>query len=92
MMWVSRSRFEALERRVAELEQLLGARPVGGFPPGQAAWPAMVPPGAFGGRMDEVRSLLREGKKIAAIKAYREATGVGLAEAKNAVEALERDR
>lgn len=38
----------------------------------------------------EVRALLAEGRKIAAIKRYREATGAGLAEAKEAVEALER--
>jgi ribosomal protein L7/L12 len=37
-----------------------------------------------------VRSLLAQGKKIAAIKLYREQTGVGLAEAKNAVESIER--
>ncbi len=49
-------------------------------------------PSEAGGRMGEVRSWLRQGKKIAAIKAYREATGVGLAEAKDAVESLERDR
>ncbi|MEU3269961.1 ribosomal protein L7/L12 [Saccharomonospora sp. NPDC006951] len=36
-----------------------------------------------------VRELLRRGKKIAAIKAYREATGAGLAEAKTAVERME---
>jgi len=39
----------------------------------------------------ELRALLAEGRKIAAIKRYREETGVGLAEAKQAVEALERD-
>jgi len=36
----------------------------------------------------DVVSLVREGKKIAAIKLYRDKTGVGLAEAKAAVEAL----
>jgi ribosomal protein L7/L12 len=35
----------------------------------------------------DVVSLVREGKKIAAIKLYREKTGVGLAEAQAAVEA-----
>jgi ribosomal protein L7/L12 len=40
--------------------------------------------------VDRVRSLLDAGQKIAAIKAFREATGAGLAEAKEAVEALER--
>ena len=37
---------------------------------------------------DEVLRLLRSGSKIAAIKAYREQTGLGLKEAKDAVEAL----
>lgn len=37
---------------------------------------------------DEVAALLRDGKKIQAIKVYREATGVGLKEAKEAVERL----
>ena len=38
---------------------------------------------------DEIRELLASGNKIAAVKRYREETGVGLAEAKAAVEALE---
>lgn len=41
--------------------------------------------------LDEVRQLVERGNKLEAIKAYREATGVGLAEAKHAVEQLERD-
>lgn len=36
----------------------------------------------------QIRSLLQRGNKIEAIKIYREATGVGLAEAKAAVEAI----
>lgn len=39
-------------------------------------------------RMDEVAALVREGKKIQAIKVYREATGADLKEAKEAVERL----
>ncbi|MGW1956036.1 ribosomal protein L7/L12 [Streptomyces sp. NPDC001920] len=39
-------------------------------------------------RMDEVVALAREGKKIPAIKAYREITGAGLKEAKDAVERI----
>ncbi|MET8247834.1 ribosomal protein L7/L12 [Streptomyces sp. NPDC005202] len=39
-------------------------------------------------RMDEVAALVREGKTIQAIKVYREATGVGLKEAKEAVDRL----
>jgi ribosomal protein L7/L12 len=37
---------------------------------------------------DEVNGLVRDGKKIQAIKVYREATGAGLKEAKEAVEKL----
>jgi len=37
---------------------------------------------------DEVDALLRAGKKIQAIKVYREATGAGLKEAKEAVDKL----
>jgi ribosomal protein L7/L12 len=39
---------------------------------------------------DEVRDLLRQGKKIEAIKRYREATNLGLKEAKDAVDEIER--
>lgn len=38
---------------------------------------------------DQIRSLLLEGKKIEAIKIYREATGLGLKESKDAVEVVE---
>jgi len=37
---------------------------------------------------DEIRELIGKGKNIAAIKRYREVMGVGLAEAKAAVEAM----
>jgi ribosomal protein L7/L12 len=37
--------------------------------------------------LDEVRDLMQTGRKIEAIKRYRELTGAGLAEAKQAVEA-----
>jgi ribosomal protein L7/L12 len=40
--------------------------------------------------LQEVSSLVRQGRKIEAIKRYREATGLGLKEAKDAVDALER--
>lgn len=39
---------------------------------------------------DEIVDLLRRGQKIQAIKIYRDRTGAGLKEAKDAVEALER--
>jgi ribosomal protein L7/L12 len=38
---------------------------------------------------EEIRRMLESGNKILAIKRYREETGVGLAEAKAAVESLE---
>jgi ribosomal protein L7/L12 len=40
---------------------------------------------------NQIRELLASGNKIAAIKRYREETGVGLAEAKAAVESLDVD-
>jgi hypothetical protein len=43
----------------------------------------------FVGRLEEIASLLQAGKKINAIKAYREVTGASLAEAKDAVERLD---
>jgi hypothetical protein len=38
---------------------------------------------------EQIRSLLLQGNKIEAIKIYREATGLGLAESKYAVEVVE---
>ncbi len=40
--------------------------------------------------MTEAAKWLQKGNKIEAIKAYREATGAGLKDAKDAVDALER--
>ncbi|MEU8776243.1 ribosomal protein L7/L12 [Streptomyces sp. NPDC048606] len=42
--------------------------------------------------MDRVRALAREGRAVSAIKVYREITGAGLVEAKQAVEAMEPTR
>lgn len=39
--------------------------------------------------LTEIEGLLRQGQKISAIKVFRDATGVGLAEAKAAVERME---
>jgi ribosomal protein L7/L12 len=41
------------------------------------------------GRLSEVRAALATGNKIGAIKLYREVAGVGLKEAKDAVEAMD---
>ena len=38
----------------------------------------------------QIRELLAQGQKIAAVKLYRELTGVGLKEAKDAIDAIER--
>lgn len=55
--------------------------------------PAPIAPGMVAGmpedRLVEVQALLGSGKKIAAIKRLRELTGMGLAEAKNVVDAME---
>jgi ribosomal protein L7/L12 len=55
------------------------------------------PPGRSGSATDpsdvaEIVALLEQGKKIAAIKLYRDKTGAGLANAKAAVEALASER
>lgn len=42
------------------------------------------------GTMEDVRRLVSEGHKIAAIKVYREVHGVGLKEAKEAVDEMTR--
>jgi hypothetical protein len=42
-------------------------------------------------KFNDVRALLKAGNKIAAIKEYRQITGVGLAEAKEAVESMSLD-
>ncbi|MFD3699451.1 hypothetical protein ACFWUZ_25505 [Streptomyces sp. NPDC058646] len=38
--------------------------------------------------LEEVRALLRDGRRIEAVKAYRQSTGASLVEAKQAVEAV----
>jgi ribosomal protein L7/L12 len=56
----------------------------------QALVPGYVPfaVASTNGMPDAVVALARAGNMIAAIKEYREITGVGLAEAKQAVEAM----
>jgi ribosomal protein L7/L12 len=58
----------------------VGQVPALGGPPATPAGPDVL---------DRVRNLLAAGNKIEAIKFYRAATGVGLAEAKNTVELIE---
>ena len=75
-----KDRVTKLEAAVAALQlQLAGAGPAGAVaaePVAGTEW------------MTEVRRLKESGNVIQAIKLYRESTGVGLKEAKNAVEAL----
>ena len=66
--------------RLDHIEQQLQALFPGQYVSFAAATAAGIPPGVI--------ELVRAGKTIAAIKVYRDATGAGLAEAKEAVEAL----
>lgn len=62
--------------------------PPSGHPPGSAA--SLTVENATEPWQNEVARLLGSGRKIQAIKRYREQTGAGLREARDAVEALER--
>jgi ribosomal protein L7/L12 len=80
-------RFDALATRIADLERrvrLLEAGIGGGAP--DVAAPSFAPSGPDAD--PEVLDALRSGNTIGAIKRYRELTGLGLAEAKDAVEGL----
>jgi len=78
-------RIRALEAQVAQLMAHVGLAAPTGPPPGWGAPTAA--PGAMGMPADIVE-LARSGNKIEAIKRYRELTGVGLREAKDAIDAL----
>jgi ribosomal protein L7/L12 len=67
-----RDRMEQLEAQVAVLSERLGIP----YAPPSASVPI------------EVASLVREGKRIEAVKLYRELTGCGLDEARDAVAAV----
>ena len=71
-------RLRTLEAQVAYLFRHLGLDP------------ADAVPTASGELAPDVVQLLNSGRKIEAIKVHRERTGLGLAEAKDAVEAFER--
>jgi ribosomal protein L7/L12 len=62
--------------------------PLSSVPQGHGFLPAQGPKGATPELVLEARQLVANGKKIEAIKRWREATGMGLKEAKDAVEAL----
>lgn len=76
-----------LREAKAMIDQLaLGVSPTASNPPASTPAGQPVPPAN-----DEVVTLIRQGNKIGAIKAYREQTGLGLKEAKDAVEQMERE-
>jgi ribosomal protein L7/L12 len=79
------ARVTALEEEVKVLREKLGVAPP---PITTQIQPVAVPQLATGSGYME--GLIRQGKKIEAIKVYREQTRVGLKEAKEAVEAMER--
>ncbi|WP_110206729.1 ribosomal protein L7/L12 [Nocardioides daejeonensis] len=87
---VSRDEFERLARRVEQLERTVAALSLqqgGGYAGGStAAAGSSSAPG--GPDLTEVMALKQQGKLIHAIKLYRELTGLGLKEAKEAVERL----
>lgn len=90
-------RFAAIEEQLVRISQHLGV-PCPSFPSTafmQSAQPSGAPMAAPGGPPPsmpayqlEVIALMRVGKKIEAIKVFREATGSGLREAMDAVERL----
>jgi ribosomal protein L7/L12 len=80
-------RIAALERQVAELYKRLGqAEPEFG---GGVTFASDQPASVAAGEDPRLITMIQAGQKIEAIKLYRELTGVGLAEAKDAVERLE---
>lgn len=84
-----KARVAKLEVAVASLQaqSAAGGVPYGGGQPNppEAGWAA--PPGDVAW-LGEVAALKAQGKLINAIKLYREHTGLGLKEAKDAVEAM----
>jgi sugar lactone lactonase YvrE len=78
------------ENTVILPEELRGGRGTANQGVGQSAGASFGPMIDQALKMAEVAQLMREGHKIAAIKLYRETFGVGLQEAKNAVEKIER--
>lgn len=83
-------RVKVLEREVAELRSRLDAvtRSGASAPSTASPWPVLPSSDSRGEVSSEVLDHLRAGRKINAIKAYREQYGVGLKEAKDAVDRL----
>jgi ribosomal protein L7/L12 len=74
-------RLGALEQRLDRLESGAGGTNPS---PRPAASPSIAAP------LSEIEAVLLQGKKILAVKIYRDQTGVGLKEAKDAVDEMER--
>ena len=88
-------RLDRLESALASLQAQVAAlitgaagapNPLAGTDPGDVPYGNNL--GVGGPWLDEVRSLKAEGNLIQAIKVYREHTGLGLKEAKDAVEGM----
>ncbi len=77
-------RVDQLSNRVSQLEHALAAMH------DQAAIPAGFPDDPPSSEYPDVMEALQRGNKIEAIKRYREHRNVGLAEAKRAVEQMEK--
>ncbi|MFP4321769.1 MAG: ribosomal protein L7/L12 [Anaerolineales bacterium] len=77
ILWLE-SRVAQLERQVAYLTDALGVQ--------ESDIGDLNAP-----HMDEIRALLEKGQKINAIKVYRQQFNVGLKDAKDAVEAMQRE-
>jgi ribosomal protein L7/L12 len=81
------ARIAALERKVSDLYRALNRREPGG--PAAAATDSGVTDVAAADEDPWVIELVTAGRKVEAVKAYRESAGVGLKEAKRAVDRLE---
>lgn len=77
-------RIEELERRVAALERVVSN--AGGIPVPVPRNPVGEPNETWAS--ERVRQLAQQGKKIEAIKVFREETGLGLRESKDIVDRL----
>ena len=88
---VDTHRLDELEARIRQLEATVALLVQQGGQGGQGVAGVPAAPGQPGVAVDvltQVRQLKQDGKLIDAIKLYRQATNLGLKEAKDAVEAM----
>ena len=81
-------RLAALEEK---LDRVLAHLGLDGDYTGGAGFGTDVVPGSMTGSEAQIAALIQAGKKIQAIKVYRDVTGAGLKDAKDAVESMERN-